>query len=396
MTASRSFRPAVPGAPRPTRVLLVARHLVGGIRTYFKYVYARMDPGEFVFSLVAVDTEEMQHVATDLHPHVLDTTLVPEGRPLVPLGLAVRRAIGEFRPDVVQAHGFTAGVVTNMVNVPRRAPVLLTSHDVLHQEEFRSLTGRMKGEVVSRVLARSAALQSVSHDAQQNLTEVLPRLRRHRRLLVIPNGIDVGLYSSAQDVSRPPTPTPTLLFVGRLMPQKGFLDLVSAVDLLKQEGVRVHVLVAGDFGFAREYQRDVRSRGLSDQFDFLGFLPDVAALLRRVDAQVMPSLWEAAGLAAMEAFVSGCPLIATRCIGLREIIADTPALVAEPAAPADLAEAIRRFLRDPHGARERARQFAPLAASRFDVAKTTAALRAELLRLSGRLDVHRDAGPAPH
>ncbi len=157
--------------------------------------------------------------------------------------------------------------------------------------------------------------------------------------------------------------------------------------------MRFHVLVAGDFGFAREYQHTVRSRGLSEQFDFLGFLPDVAGLLRRVDAQVMPSLWEAAGLAAMEAFVSGCPLIATRCIGLREIIADTPALVADPAAPADLAEAVRRFLRDPQGARDAARQFAPLAAARYDVAKTAAALRAELLRLSGRLDVDVDAGP---
>lgn len=44
----------------------------------------------------------------------------------------------------------------------------------------------------------------------------------------------------------------------------------------------------------------------------------------------MPSRWVAFGLLAVEALCAGTPLIASDCIGLREVVEDTPAVVVPP------------------------------------------------------------------
>src|SRR6185503_12814399 len=94
---------------------------------------------------------------------------------------------------------------------------------------------------------------------------------------------------------------------------------------------------------------------------------------------VMPSLWEAAGLLAMEALAVGTPLLASDCIGLREVVADTPARIAKAGDAAAWAEALRAAIDDP--GREAARGFAPRARRRFDAeasARRTAALLREI------------------
>ncbi len=70
------------------------------------------------------------------------------------------------------------------------------------------------------------------------------------------------------------------------------------------------------------------------------FESNVAGAIKTVDVVVMPSLWEACGLLAMETLVCGTPLIATECIGLREVIKDTPAVVVPAKNGEDIAVAI--------------------------------------------------------
>jgi len=68
---------------------------------------------------------------------------------------------------------------------------------------------------------------------------------------------------------------------------------------------------------------------------------------------VIPSLWEASPLQPMEAMAAGIPVLGTDCIGLREVLADTPSRMVRAADPAALADGLRTALRSPWTAEAR-------------------------------------------
>src|SRR6185295_2308629 len=142
-----------------------------------------------------------------------------------------------------------------------------------------------------------------------------------KKLRVIRNGIPVDALDQQGKIDLPERTGDTILFgfFGRFMPQKGFDDLIDAVEILSRDPEcqgKFKVLAVNDGSFVREYRNEIARRGLSGAFVFKGFVPDASALMKDLDGVVMPSLWEACGLVAMEALAAGCPLIATTCDGL--------------------------------------------------------------------------------
>ena len=87
------------------------------------------------------------------------------------------------------------------------------------------------------------------------------------------------------------------------------------------------MLCFGWGGFIREEQVEIKRRGLENNFHFLPFQENPARAIRGVDVVVMPSLWEACPLLPMEVLVAGVPVIGTDCVGMREVLLDTPARV---------------------------------------------------------------------
>jgi len=114
----------------------------------------------------------------------------------------------------------------------------------------------------------------------------------------------------------------SVLLPGRLHPEKGTDILFKAVRVLKDRGLTVRVLLAGEGPFRQPFEEDVRRLGLQDQVSFLGFREDVVDLMRAVDLVVLPSRVEAFGLVAVEALAAGAPLVASSVGGIREIVAD--------------------------------------------------------------------------
>ena len=139
-----------------------------------------------------------------------------------------------------------------------------------------------------------------------------------------------------------------ILFVGLLYPQKNFATLVRALHQIRKE-IPHRLVVVGRPRW--KYQADldlIRELGMGDRVDFLHFVPndDLPLIYSLAGCFVYPSLYEAFGMAQLEAMACGCPVIAARAGAIPEICGDA-ALLFDPGSPEELGEAILRVVGDP-------------------------------------------------
>jgi glycosyltransferase involved in cell wall biosynthesis len=352
-------------------ILIVVRWPVGGIRTFIRYVYNRFPAHLYRFALIAPDHEETHILIDDLERLNLTYHPVSSNPSVFELASAVLRQIifGNF--DIVHSHGFTSGSCSAFSARIFRIPHIMTSHDVLSDKQFSGIAGYIKHLILKQNLAQIRTIHSVSYDAQNNLIEYFPMLKE--KCIVILNGIEVDRFQNAKKIfdlrEKIGVANDHYLigFLGRFMKQKGFSYLVDAIELLLRKELRkkISVVAIGDGGFIREEKAALQNRGLEKHFHFLNFIPNVASVIKDLDLVVVPSLWEACPLLPMEVLTCGVPLLASNCIGLREVTLNTPTIMVKAGDSIDLERGIRFCLEN--DIRQQFSDYAPLAAKRFNV-----------------------------
>jgi glycosyltransferase involved in cell wall biosynthesis len=371
------------------KVLVLARHPVGGIRTFLKYTYRYLDRCKYHFTVLTVKDVEGNLIRKDLSGFELEIFEV-QGRFLfIKLVFRVLFTLNGGKFDLIHSQGFTAGLIAVFGNVISRTPHIMTSHDVFRENQFATRVAGFKKWLLGRLLDQVDIIQSVSYDAQENLIHFLPALKRKEgKLVVIHNGVLVEQFAKTKNRELAISFRKELGvgahvcligFLGRFMPQKGFDILIDAVELLSKKSFNNRVFriaVVNDGAYVREYKKIISEKGISEYFIFFGFTPDVNRVLRDLDVLLVPSRWEAFGLIAAEALVLGCPVIASDCIGLREVLKDTPAIVIRQNDPEAIAENIIKFIQQPETVKKRTLEYIPIARKRFSAERTAAQLDA--------------------
>lgn len=375
-------------------ILTVIRNPVGGIRTYLKYTYGYLDRDRYRFTILMVRTPEGRLIKEDLKGFELDFSEVEGKFILWKMVWKLFQAVTREEFDLIHSQGFTAGALAVIGNWISRKKHIMISHDVFRKNQFPGIRGWIKKSILGILFTKPDVIQSVSYDAQENLVEFLPILKKRiERLRVIHNGIKVddlevdemeGGDHFRQDVG---IDVNSFLFgfLGRFMEQKGFVYLIEAVEELDKEREfqdRFKVLAVNDGAYIREYKKEIGDRGLQRYFHFYGFVPDGRKIIRCLDALVIPSLWEAYGLVAAEGFVLGCAVIASDCIGLREVTKGTPAIIIKKADSKSLFNGLRIMMQERDEYKRKAIAFIPEARRRFDSRKTARLLNDLFLGMS--------------
>jgi glycogen(starch) synthase len=147
------------------------------------------------------------------------------------------------------------------------------------------------------------------------------------RITVIPNGIDPRDLQPVGDLEalRAEFAAPEeqlVLFVGRLVYEKGFQLALDALPGVIERVGGVRFLVAGSGTHEQELKAQAQRLGLDKHGSFLGWIGDDAlhSLYRIADLCVVPSIYEPFGFVALEAMASGCPCIVADTGGLREVV----------------------------------------------------------------------------
>lgn len=365
----------------------MVRWPLGGIRTYMRYVYEHLG-AEWSVTILAADVQEraaLQEDATLLGAELLMVPASPWG-----FFWALVRTLGQKRHDLIQSQGFISAIIACIANVPFRKPHVLTVHGILEERLLRGVNGFFKRVVTNTAIRSVDVVYGVSEDILKHLQQEVPGLVGSKvRQVAILNGIEPGLFldPGTPGLFRKQNGLSSELFLfgflGRFMPQKGFDKLIKALSVLENCATgREYLLVAvGSGDFRSQYEAMAQAQGVAHRIVFLPFQRNVSEIYRDIDAVVMPSNWEACPLQPMEALVSGVPIIASDCIGLREVAEDTPALVVPNGDPQLLAQAMARLLCEPE--QEQFAAFRQEAARRFDVrmaSRKVAALFDDLVR----------------
>jgi len=143
---------------------------------------------------------------------------------------------------------------------------------------------------------------------------------------------------------------PMLLFVGRMITQKGVPYLIDAMPLVLQKHPGAKLLLIGRGNALEGLKKKVNAMGLEKSVIFSGYMTEemLKEAYGTCDMFVLPSVWEVLPIAILEAMASEKPVVCTNAGGDAELVKDGyNGYVVPMRDPGALAEKINTLLDDP-------------------------------------------------
>jgi phosphatidyl-myo-inositol alpha-mannosyltransferase len=226
----------------------------------------------------------------------------------------VRRWLARGELDVLHLHEPATPSISVLALWAARVPVVATFHTA--QQRPRAL------ETSAATFLRGGLSKIEAHVAVS--PEARATLGRYLAVdpVVIPNGVDTGLYAEASERRTDGRGPLTITFVGRVdEPRKGFRLLLEALPGLvrRHPGVRV-VVVGGDGAATRAVPRR-----LAPHVQLLGTVPEEvkARVLGEADVVVAPNTHgESFGIVLVEAMAAGAAVAASDLPAFRRVLGE--------------------------------------------------------------------------
>ena len=236
------------------------------------------------------------------------------------------RRLGRFDPRtaVIHTHSTSAlifGIALKVLRC-RRAIIIHSFHLHLLDSPLARISKVLLYRFPSRLHCSSRDLAVYA--------ETYYRIPRHK-IVMLPLGADDERFSPAtaaertryrQQLGLDPA-TFTLLFVGRLNPEKNVDLLLSA--LARDGGMpgKTHLLVAGTGPLEQQLRAQAKDLGLSEKVTFLGHVKELRTVYGAADLLVLPSkARETFGLVVIEAALCALPCLRSDTFGARDQIED--------------------------------------------------------------------------
>lgn len=276
---------------------------------------------------------------------------------------AVQRAPEDF--DLVHCHsGEDIGVIPIGLAAAKRAgiPLVLTIHNswnftyraTKNTQRIRQTLGKKieilglrHANVVCTLTNRTAKLFSEKANVDPQKIFVIPDMVDLTRFRYRKRFDEIRGFAKSYCI---PKSHNYIVFLGRLVPQKGIIYLLRAAALLREQGEEFVVIICGDGPERHRLEKETKRLKLSKIVVFTRFIhhDDVPILLSIANIFILPSIFEEFGSTLLEAMTMRLPIVASRIGGIPEIIKDKKnGLLVPPMDAKSLADAISILLHNP-------------------------------------------------
>jgi glycosyltransferase involved in cell wall biosynthesis len=240
----------------------------------------------------------------------------------------LRRFLTNERPDILHIRsrvpGWVAWLAWRGMDPATRPGLVSTVHGFYSVNRY------------SAVMTKGERIIAVSESIRKYIIENYPQAPAGN-IRVIPRGIRPGDYGTdfrapAEWLDRWQAEHPALagkrvlLLPGRITRLKGHEDFFNLIAALKNDGILVHGLVAGDThekkrAYLDELRGVVATLGLDGDITFLGHRPDIREVMSVSDVVCALSQQpESFGRTVLEAMALGKPVVGYDCGGVGELL----------------------------------------------------------------------------
>jgi len=244
---------------------------------------------------------------------------------------ALMKLFHDKKYDIIQASTYYYPTSIAPIIVKRKCeiPIILTSsvlpgYSWFYGKRFVDAVAKMYTFSIGKKILNSYDRIVLLHS--RGLEEVERFGVSKERLCVVPNGVDVEIFSRSSDIDQLRAKLSLnndekiLLFVGRLAKVKRVEILIALTKSLIKEGFRLKTILVGDGPDRKLYER--LARPIKNNVIFIGQVPhtEIAKYYSMADVFVLPSLSEGLPQVLLEASATGKPCVATRVNGTSDII----------------------------------------------------------------------------
>lgn len=254
--------------------------------------------------------------------------------------VALVNIIRQIKPRVFIAHGFSEHLWGRIAALIAAVPVII---HVEHNSKERYSLFRLW--LAKRLAQHTRWIVGVSEGV---CSELLRLGFPAEKCTFVNNGIDLNIYRALPvgDFSERKN---AVVMSARFAKQKDHSTLIKAVALLKERAVTVELALLGG-GKKSVKERCIKlsqQLAVDDCVHFLGHVDQVPELLAQHKIAVLITHYEGMPLALVEAMAAGCAVVASRVVGVRELIIDgSTGVLVDPGDEHQLADVLQALLSD--------------------------------------------------
>jgi glycosyltransferase involved in cell wall biosynthesis len=220
------------------------------------------------------------------------------------------------RYDAIHVHiAHNMGAVASVMGRLLGKPVVVKFSGWWEQEKgCLRPRGGPGASLARRMLRQATAVQAISTRISRDLQAVgFDPSRIHW----LPNGVKTARFEGITRPEAGNTP-PTVVFVGRLVPEKGLDSLLRAWATSRRPGWRLRLVGGG--GEDAALRALAATLGVADSVDLPGPSDAVERELASADVGILPSRFEGLSNTLLEYMAAGLPVIATRISGSEDLV----------------------------------------------------------------------------
>jgi len=235
------------------------------------------------------------------------------------LGIPFRKLLLDslliVKPDILHSHGIwhSCNHWCSYISRSNKIPLIIQPHGMLEPWalSYRSLKKRFAMKLYQKRDLDSASLYIATSEQE---AQSIRKFGIKQPIAIIPNGVPQNFPSKITRLKKSNSDFRTLLFLSRIHPKKGLINLIEAWTILKPKNWRLVIAGPDENDHLAEVFAAARLNKVENTIEYIGEIDDFfkSDIYFNSDIFVLPTFSENFGIVVAEALAHGLPVITTR------------------------------------------------------------------------------------